>query len=71
MMPPELLSILQSGGIGLVPVLGYMWYRAEARADRERDKNHELAQATIATSVKLETTVGTLVTLLMSGNRAG
>lgn len=64
-MPPEIIAILQNGGIGLVPLLGYMWFRAEARADRERDKNHELAQATIATSVKLEATVGTMVSLLM------
>lgn len=69
-MPPEIWAVLQSGGVGLVPVLGYMWYRAEQRADRERDKNHELSQATIATTVKLESTVGTLVALLM-GKRDG
>lgn len=69
MISPELLAMLQAAGAGVIPLLGVMWLRAEARADREREKNEALAREAVTAVVKIEATMGSLATLLTSAGR--
>lgn len=67
-MPPELIEALKIGSMPLL--LGYMWWRAETRADRERELNQTLAREMITTSVKFEAAVTTLAQIL-TGRKNG
>lgn len=57
-MPPEVIEYIKTGGMTLL--LAYMWFRAEARADREREKNETLAKDMISAMVATNATLTNL-----------
>lgn len=67
-MSPELMDIIGKGGVALL--LGYMWLRAENRADKERDKNELMAKEMITAMVKTEATIETF-SAIFTGKKAG
>lgn len=69
MIPPDLLSAIQAGGVAVIPFLAVMWWRAEARANSERDKNESLAREAVTAVVKIEATMATMISLLTSAGR--
>ena len=75
-IPPEIWAVLQSGGVGLIPILGFMWWRAEQRADRaelreqaERNKQDLLARETITAMVKMDTTLKSVISIFPGGRQ--
>lgn len=68
---PDVMAMLQTGGAAIAPFLLYAWLKAEARADRERDKHETLAKETVTAVVGLQTTMGTMVNIFTSAQRGG
>lgn len=68
---PDVLAILQTGGAAIAPFLFYAWLKAEARADKERDKHETLAKETVTAVVGLQSTMGTMVNIFTSAQRGG
>jgi hypothetical protein len=68
MMPsPETIDLFSK--IGVIGILVVMWWRAEARADKERALNETLTRESVAASVKFESTLATL-TAILTGRKA-
>jgi hypothetical protein len=66
-MPPDVIEYIKTGGMTLL--LGYMWFRAEARADREREKNEVLAKDMISAMVSTNVTLTNLGNIFTSIGR--
>lgn len=66
-MSPELMEVVRIGSV--TGLLAYCWYRAEQRADKERALNQELTRETVASAVKTEATIASLLAIL-TGRRA-
>jgi hypothetical protein len=75
-MSPELLELITKGGIAAI--LGFCWWQAEARckdanarADKEREENRELAKEVVSTMVKTERTLATFEAIFTAGKKTG
>lgn len=64
----EVIEWLSKGGV--VVLLLFVWFRAEKRADAEREKNEALAREVITQSAKTEATLDKLASVL-TGRKNG
>lgn len=65
-MSPELINLLQSAGVGVIPLLGYMWWSERTRANDERNKNELLAREIITSTITTNVTLANLEKLFSS-----
>lgn len=64
-MPPELLAIIQAGGVALSPFLLFLYWQERGERLKEREEHKTIARDMITSMVKTETTLATLGNIFM------
>jgi len=68
-MPPELLAILQTGGIGLVPLLGYIYYLERKERISAQQKLEHMTERVIVAMTETKSSLEKFANLLVSPGR--
>lgn len=68
-MPVELINILQAGGIGLVPLLGYMWWLERKDRISAQAKLEHMTERVIVAMTETKTSLQSFANLLSAPGR--